>query len=133
VISNQLPDKNAFTDYFPPSFDTRHSLFTENWSLVCYSHAKMRFQSFFMSTTVQPITFASSHLTTVLMALGSFEPAVEVSAAALYALETMEELLKTAKKRENSSLRQLTVAMPSQIAVEAHKRARWYKRNLRKV
>jgi hypothetical protein len=67
------------------------------------------------------------------MALGSFEPAVEVSAAALYALETMEELLKTAKKRENSSLRQLTVAMPSQIAVEAHKRARWYKRNLRKV
>jgi hypothetical protein len=109
VISNQLPDKNALTDYFFPSFDTRHSLFT-----------------------VQPIAFASSHLTTVLMALGSFEPAVEVSAAALYALETMEELLKTAKKRESSSLRQLTVAILSQIAVEAHKRARWYTRSLRK-
>jgi HEAT repeat protein len=74
-----------------------------------------------------------AYLTPVLIALGSFEPAAEVPAGALRALETMEELLKIAKKRESSSLRQLTVAMPSQRAAEAHKRARWYARSLHRV
>ena len=73
-----------------------------------------------------------AYLTPVLIALGSFEPAVEVPAAALHAIETMEKLLETARKRESFSLRQLTVTMPGRIAVDAHKRARWYARSLRK-
>jgi len=74
-----------------------------------------------------------AHLTPVLIALGSFEPAVEVPAAALHAIETIEESLKTANKIDSTSLRQLTVAIPSQIATDAHTRARWYARSLHKV
>jgi HEAT repeat protein len=73
-----------------------------------------------------------AYLTPVLIALGSFEPAVEVPAAALRAIEAMEESLTKAKKRDSTSLRQLTAAMPSQMAADAHKRARWYARSLRK-
>jgi HEAT repeat protein len=73
-----------------------------------------------------------TYLTPVLIALGSFEPAVEVPAAALHAIETMEESLKTPKKRDSISLRQLTAATASRIATDAHKRARWYARSLRK-
>jgi len=73
------------------------------------------------------------YLTPVLMALGSFEPAVEVPAAALRAIETMEESLRTAKETDSTSFRQLKVAIPSQTAMDAHKRARWYARSLHKV
>jgi hypothetical protein len=39
-----------------------------------------------------------TYLTPVLIALGGFEPAVEVPSAALHAIETMEESLKKPKK-----------------------------------
>jgi len=74
-----------------------------------------------------------AYLAPVLIALGSFEPAVEVPAAALHAMETMEESPKRAKKRDSTSLRQLTVAIPSQIAGDTHGGARWYARSLHKI
>jgi HEAT repeat protein len=69
-------------------------------------------------------------LAPVLIALGSFEPAVEVPAAALRAMETMEAPPNKVNNSDVASLRRLAVAIPSQIAADAHKRARRYTRSL---
>jgi HEAT repeat protein len=71
-----------------------------------------------------------AYLAPVLIALGSFEPAVEVPAAALHVMETMEAPPKKVNKSDIASLRRLAVPIPSQIAADAHKRARRYARSL---
>jgi HEAT repeat protein len=75
------------------------------------------------------------YLAPVLIALEDFEPTVQVPRAALHAMETLEKFLKTAHERNGSLLRQLTVAMPSQIEMDfgAHKRVRRYARSLYRV
>jgi hypothetical protein len=75
------------------------------------------------------------YLAPVLIALEDFEPTVQVPGAVLRAMEMLEKFVKTNHKTDGSLLRQLTVAMSSQMEMDlgAHKRARRYARNLRNV
>jgi len=73
------------------------------------------------------------YLAPLLIALEDFEPAVQVPAAASRATGMLEKFLKTAHKTNGSFLRQLTVSIPSQTALDLgpHRRARRYVRSLR--
>jgi HEAT repeat protein len=74
-----------------------------------------------------------AYLTPVLLALEGFEPAVLVPAAALCAIETMEESLKTANTgRRHFHQAVSRCAIPSQIAKKAHRRAGRYTSSLRR-